>query len=154
LWGGYQPEWPQYFNNEVIPQVAHLMRFFPDTIDILSEAKRRGHLLGLATNRANPWHDLAALDIAKWFDTAVGAGDVPRPKPEPDMILAVIRQLGVEPSKTIYVGDSPSDMACARGAGVKALGLLQGGASAPELIEAGASLVRPNLGASRDVLNL
>ena len=154
LWGGFDPQWPAFFETEIVPKVAHLMRLYPDTESVLSEAKRRGHLIGLATNRSTPWRDMAQLGIAKWFDTAVGARDVPRPKPDPAMIHTVIFQLGVEPSSAIYVGDSPADMACAKGAGVKALGLLQGGADQKDLSEAGASLVRPNLGACRDALNL
>ncbi|MDR2443058.1 MAG: HAD family hydrolase, partial [Deltaproteobacteria bacterium] len=104
-------------------------------------------------NRINPWHDLVKLDIAKYFDTAVGSSDVPRPKPEADMLLTVLKQLGVDSSKSLYVGDSLSDMTCARNAGVKALGLLQGGATQEALISAGADLVRANLTAARDVMD-
>jgi AHBA synthesis associated protein len=93
------------------------------------------------------------LDLAKYFDTAVGASDVPRAKPEPDILLTVIRQLGVDPNTAIYVGDSISDMTCARNAGIKALGLTQGGVSPEALSRAGADLIRENLAACRDVLD-
>jgi HAD superfamily hydrolase (TIGR01509 family) len=154
LWGRYESRWPSYFDEVVVPKVFKMAKLFPDTIDILSASKRKGYLLGLATNRANPWRDLAAYDMAKWFDTAVGATDVPRPKPDPDMALTVVKQLGVEPSRTIYVGDSPADMACARSAGIKALGLLQGGCDQEALLAAGADLIRPTLGACREALSL
>jgi HAD superfamily hydrolase (TIGR01509 family) len=153
LWGRADPQWMDYFLHEVMPKAGHLVRLYPDTLELLGAAKLKGLLLGLATNRINPWRDLADFGIAKFFDTAVGAGDVPRPKPEPDMIHAVIRQLGVDPSNAIYVGDSIYDMACARGAGVKALGLLQGGSNPESLYLAGADVVRPDLASCRDVLD-
>ncbi|MDR1658399.1 MAG: HAD family hydrolase [Deltaproteobacteria bacterium] len=153
LWGRFEPAWEHFFTHQVIPNVFALTKFFPASIDILTSAKRKGYLLGLATNRINPWNDLVSLKIAQYFDTAVGASDVPRPKPEPDIILTVIRQLRVEPSKSLFIGDSLSDMKSARSAGVKALGLLQGGASAEELYRAGADLVRADLDSSRDILD-
>jgi HAD superfamily hydrolase (TIGR01509 family) len=154
LWGRFDPEWAGYFNAVVVPRVFSMTKVYPEAVEILSAAKRKGYLVGLATNRSSPWRDLAAYGLAKWFDTAVGADDVPRPKPDPDMALTVLRQLGVEPSRSIYVGDSPSDMACASGAGIKALGLLQGGCEAEALTAAGADLIRPSIGACRDALNL
>ncbi|MDR1111384.1 MAG: HAD family hydrolase [Deltaproteobacteria bacterium] len=152
LWGDFREEWQIFFRDTVLAEVFHYTRLFPEAEDILRSAKSKGLLLASATNRSNPWHDLAALDIAKYFDTVVGASDVPRPKPEPDMIMAVLRQLGVEAQSAIYVGDSPIDMACAAGAGVRALGLAQGGSSPESLHQAGAAVVRPSLADSRDVL--
>jgi HAD superfamily hydrolase (TIGR01509 family) len=153
LWGRADPGWTDFLRLEVVPKVIHLTRLYPETEPLLESAKRGGRLIGLATNRSNPWHDLADFGIAKYFDTAVGASDVPRPKPEPDMILTALRQLGVDPSKAIYVGDSISDMACARSAGVKSLGLLQGGSNPESLYQAGADVVRADLASCRDVLD-
>ncbi|MDR2302431.1 MAG: HAD family hydrolase [Deltaproteobacteria bacterium] len=153
LWGEVRPEWGDYMYKVVIPQVIGQTKVYPAAPIILGEAKKKGLLLGLATNRANPWLDLAALDLAKFFDTAVGASDVPRAKPEPDILLTVIRQLGVDSSTAIYVGDALSDMACARSAGIKAVGLTQGGHSPEALSKAGADLIRENLAACRDVLD-
>jgi pyrophosphatase PpaX len=154
LWGESRPEWQAYLYFEIIPRVINRTKIYPETTRLLSDAKAKGYLIGLATNRTNTWHDLANLNLAKYFDTAVGADDVRKPKPEPDMLLTVIRQLGVDPSEAIYIGDSLTDMACARSAGIRALGLLQGGAETESLYQNGASQVLPDLASCRDILDL
>ena len=141
-----------FFNSKVIPEVINHTRLYPEGEDILRSAKNKGYLLAVASNRTNPWHDLAKLDLAKYFDTVVGSTDVPRPKPEPDMLLTIIAQLGVEAQSAIYLCDTVSDMSCAKAADIKALGLTQSGAAEEELFQAGATYVRPTLAACRDIL--
>ncbi|MDR3204905.1 MAG: HAD family hydrolase [Deltaproteobacteria bacterium] len=153
LWGKVEPPWSAYFFNDIVPKVSSLIKLYPYTEEILQAGKDKGYLQAIATNRINPWHDLAKLNIAKYFDTAVGSDNVPRPKPEPDMLLTILKQLGVDASRALFVGDSVSDMVCAKNAGLKSLGLLQGGSSQQDLLAAGASVVRENLEAGRDVLN-
>ncbi|MFE2470258.1 HAD-IA family hydrolase [Streptomyces mirabilis] len=46
-----------------------------------------------------------------------------QPKPAPDGLHAALSQLDVPPERAVFVGDSPTDMAAARAAGVVALGL-------------------------------
>ncbi len=58
-------------------------------------------------------------------------------KPAPDMLLFAARELGVEPSRAWYVGDSIWDMQAARAAGMPAIGVATGSATADELKEAG-----------------
>jgi HAD superfamily hydrolase (TIGR01509 family) len=153
LWGRYEEEWNVFFSSVVAPKVFRQVPLFPQAEDILRSAKDKGFRLAAATNRRNPWLDLAEMGLAKFFDTAVGFADVPQPKPEPDMLLAAIKQLGVSPSQALYVGDALLDMACARAAGVRAVGLLQGGAETEALLAAGAFAVRPDLASSRDLLD-
>ncbi|NDL61151.1 HAD family hydrolase [Phytoactinopolyspora mesophila] len=45
-----------------------------------------------------------------------------RLKPWPDLLFAALAQLDAEPSTTVFVGDSPSDVMAAHAAGVAAIG--------------------------------
>ncbi|MDR1312994.1 MAG: HAD family hydrolase, partial [Deltaproteobacteria bacterium] len=76
-----------------------------------------------------------------------------KPKPSPDLIQLAIKQLHSDASLTVLVGDSAFDMASARAAGVRALGLTQGGTSEKELLDAGAWTVRPAVSSVMDLLN-
>src|SRR5258706_2506246 len=58
-------------------------------------------------------------------------------KPAPDLLLFAARELGVEPSRACYVGDSIWDMRAARAAGMPAIGEASGSATAGELPGAG-----------------
>jgi HAD superfamily hydrolase (TIGR01509 family) len=62
-------------------------------------------------------------------------------KPAPDLLLFAARELGVEPSRAWYVGDSIWDMQAARAAGMPAIGVASGSAMAEELKEAGGHTV-------------
>jgi phosphoglycolate phosphatase len=152
LWGNFQDEWLDFFNSNVIPEVIKYTKLYPEGEDILKSAKNKGYLLAVASNRVNPWHDLAKLDLAKYFDTVVGSSDVPRPKPEPDMLLTILAQLGVAGQSAIYLGDTTVDMNCARAADIKSIGLTQSGASAQDLFQAGATYVRDSLAGCRDII--
>ena len=72
------------------------------------------------------------------FDVARGeCADIPR-KPDPRGLQNMLRQLGVQPAETAYVGDSATDMQVARAAGAFPIGVTWGYRPAVELQEAGA----------------
>jgi len=68
----------------------------------------------------------------------IDGSNVERAKPAPDLLLFAARELGVEPSRSRYVGDSVWDMQAAVAAGMPAIGVVSGSATAAELAEAGA----------------
>ncbi|MDR0548511.1 MAG: HAD family hydrolase [Deltaproteobacteria bacterium] len=154
VWGRSEPEWMNFFVHEIVPSLTTEIPTYPGVTDFLATAKDRGYLLAVGTNRANPWFDLAAMDLAKYFDTVVGLTDVPRPKPDPDILLTAIKNLGNGCDEAVYVGDSISDVEAAKAAGIKSLGLTQGGATAEDLTRAGAWATRPNLPACRELFNI
>ena len=62
-------------------------------------------------------------------------------KPEPDIIAVALERAGVEPANAVMVGDSVWDIESAGRAGVRAIGVLSGGISRGELLDAGAVAV-------------
>jgi HAD superfamily hydrolase (TIGR01509 family) len=60
---------------------------------------------------------LSAAGLGRHFAAIVGGDQVDRVKPAPDGLVMVSGLLGVRPDETAYVGDSPTDLACARAAG-------------------------------------
>jgi HAD superfamily hydrolase (TIGR01509 family) len=154
MWGKeIEPEWADFYFEMILPNINLYGPLYPGVMDILTEARERGILLAISTNRNNPWLDLAKMGIAHLFDTAVGPDQNVKPKPEPDIPQLVIKQLCSNPSTTVYVGDSTFDMQAAKAAGIKALGLTQGGTSEQELYAAGAWLVKPSISDVRELLD-
>ncbi|MHB8420123.1 MAG: HAD family hydrolase [Myxococcales bacterium] len=81
---------------------------------------------------------LEGLGLAGRFARVVGGGDGWARKPDPAGALALLGQLGVSPGRAVYVGDSRIDVATARTAGMRFIGVAWGLGGERELREAGA----------------
>jgi phosphoglycolate phosphatase len=77
---------------------------------------------------------------AELFDSTHCADDGPG-KPHPAMVLEAMKALGVEPERTIMVGDTAHDMRMAKAAGAYAQGVTWGFHTAEEIAEGGADHV-------------
>lgn len=64
---------------------------------------------------------LETLGLTAYFDAVVGAEDVARGKPEPDVFLLAAERIGVSPSACIVYEDSPTGLEAARRAGMRAV---------------------------------
>ena len=62
-------------------------------------------------------------------------------KPEPDLLTTAMRDHGLDPQRTVVVGDAVWDIEAAQRAGLPCIGLTGGGISAQELRDAGAAAV-------------
>lgn len=60
---------------------------------------------------------LAALGLTRYFGVVVAGDTLPHPKPAPEPALFACETLGATPSRTLFVGDSTTDVECARAAG-------------------------------------
>lgn len=100
-----------------------LTRLFPGARETLEHLRRRGARLVLTTNKTagDARTILAKLDVAGLFDRIIGDGEGLALKPEPDMILAVMRQFAVPAAETVMVGDNYTDLGAARRAGTRAV---------------------------------
>jgi HAD superfamily hydrolase (TIGR01509 family) len=120
--------------------------------ELLEELKGRGHRLVLASSAkaGEVDHYLDLLDARGLADGWTTSADVERTKPEPDLVAAAIECAGGGPA--VMVGDSTWDCEAAKRAGVETIGVLTGGFSDRELVEAGAVCVYERLDVLRTEL--
>ncbi|SDD17507.1 beta-phosphoglucomutase [Massilia sp. PDC64] len=89
----------------------------------VTAARAQGVKLAVATSAppANIVFTLDDLDLRRHFDAVVGAADVARGKPHPDVFLKAAEKLGVHPADCIVFEDAPMGVEAARRAGMKAV---------------------------------
>jgi len=111
---------------------------------LLSDLKKKGFSLALATSdeRRDTEAMLSSLDMKDIFDIVLCAGDVNPPKPHPETIFIICRQLSVSPHEAICIGDTVTDMIMGKRAGVAlTIGILEGGVTPREELERVADIV-------------
>jgi HAD superfamily hydrolase (TIGR01549 family) len=92
----------------------------PGLVDFLQSAKARGIRLGLLSDYPAA-NKLAAMGLDGYFSVVMSAQDAPIGvfKPSPKGLIALLKELDLEPEKAIYIGDrSAVDGEAARRAGV------------------------------------
>jgi phosphoglycolate phosphatase-like HAD superfamily hydrolase len=92
--------------------------------------------------------DTSYLHAVSWWEAFAQAGhDVPMArihraigmgKPAPDLVQVALDKVGLRPSEAMFVGDAVWDAQACQRAGVACVGVLSGGVSQAELLEAGA----------------
>jgi len=93
--------------------------------DFARLARAAGAKVGLATagDADNIAFVLDHLGCHGFFDAVVGAHDVERGKPHPDLFLLAARRLGVDPAECLVFEDAPHGIEAARRAGMKAVAI-------------------------------
>lgn len=113
--------------------IADTSHPFPGCVEALVALSAAGATLVVATNKRT---DLAralldALGMTPHFAAVIGADLAPAPKPDGRHIRFAIEQAGGDPARALMVGDSLSDVAGARNAGVPAIGVSFGYTETP-----------------------
>jgi HAD superfamily hydrolase (TIGR01509 family) len=88
-------------------------------------AKAHGVRLACATagDPDNIAFALGGLGMRGFFDAAVGAHDVARGKPDPDLFLLAAQRVGAKPSQCLVFEDAPLGIEAARRAGMRAVAI-------------------------------
>jgi len=96
--------------------------------EVIEELFRRSIRLAVASNKSGKFCRklLSQLGIDRFFTTIMGVGDGLRPKPFPDMVNAVVMDLGLHPNEVIMVGDTVEDIKAGKAAGVDVYALGDG----------------------------
>jgi phosphoglycolate phosphatase len=91
---------------------------FDGTLEMLRALKARNHWLAVATGKTRRGLDqaLAGSPLAGLFD-ATRTADETRGKPDPLMLVELMRELGASTDRTLMVGDTSHDLQLAANAG-------------------------------------
>lgn len=97
-------------------QRSHL---YPGVREGLDYLKTRGYRLGCVTNKAAQFTVplLKAMGIYDEFGVIVSGDTLPVKKPDPGPLLHAAAHFGIEPTESLMLGDSKSDVTAARAAG-------------------------------------
>ena len=126
---------------------------FDGVAALLERLSGAGWLLGVATGKSDRSlaHCLSTHGIAGHFVTLQTADRHPS-KPHPAMLQAAMDAVGARPAETAMIGDTAYDIAMARAAGVRAIGVSWGYHPPSELIASGAQAVADDAAALFDLL--
>jgi phosphoglycolate phosphatase len=119
-----------------------LSPFYPGAREALERLDGAGYMLSIATGKARRGldHMLDAHGLRRLFTGTQTADDAPS-KPHPGMVLNCLAATGVERQHAVVVGDTEYDMAMARAAGARAVGVDWGYHSTERLLRGGAERI-------------
>jgi len=85
------------------------------------------------------------LEVSDYFKSVIGAGDVPRNKPFPDMIQTSLKEMNLPTEDSIFVGDTLTDIETGRQAAVDVYALPTGFYSKKDLSQLNPRRILRNL---------
>ncbi len=93
---------------------------YPGVVAALDKFRADGALLGICTNKPEQttYPVLDALGLRDYFPAIVCGNTLPYSKPDPRHVHRVIEMLGGDAAGAVFVGDSETDIAAARNAGL------------------------------------
>ena len=101
--------------------VGHRNYLYPGVASLLRGLRRQGIRIGILSDKVPEFGEaeLRQSGIADLVEYTSFKTDRRPFKPDPTGLFHVLEGLGVEAADTMYVGDAPQDIACARDAGVR-----------------------------------
>jgi len=103
----------------------HEVTLFKGTLEMLAALKARHHWLTIATGKSRRGLDEAlkvAPELGRMFDGSRTA-DETAGKPNPLMLMELMREFGADPERTLMIGDTSHDLQLALNAGTASVGV-------------------------------
>jgi len=124
-------------------EAAKSAELIQGVLDVVKKIRNLGLKTAILTNNGRDAVEivLRRLPLKGYFDVIQTRNESPNPKPYPDGLLLLLKQLGVSKSEAVYVGDAVIDAAAAKRAGMRFWGVATGETSVEDLEQAGAERV-------------
>jgi HAD superfamily hydrolase (TIGR01509 family) len=107
------------------------LRAFPGAWDLLQQMHQQGLTLGVASSseqdELNALLKIINACAPQLLGVKTSAQDVPRSKPDPDVICVALRKMKARSEETIMIGDTPYDIEAAAQAGIPIIAFRCGG---------------------------
>jgi phosphoglycolate phosphatase len=96
------------------------LKMEPHLLQALESLKEKGILRAINTNRTTSMkYIMERFNLWPYFEMVVTALDVKNPKPHPESIEKIVRELNLNKEEAIFVGDSDVDQQTAKSSGIK-----------------------------------
>jgi len=126
---------------------------YPGVVPLLSDLRAAGMLTAVVSNKVDYGvQSLCRRYFDGLFDAAAGEREGVARKPAPDMVEAVLKELGVEKKDAVYIGDSEVDVATAKNSGLDLIAVTWGFREEELLRSLGAEKLAHNTYELRDML--
>jgi HAD superfamily hydrolase (TIGR01509 family) len=115
----------EIFKSKYLP----LIQPFPKVRDLLERLASDGFVLAVASSAKEDELDplLDRAGVKDLISTSTSSDDAENSKPDPDIVVAAVKQSGCPKDRAIMIGDTPYDVAAARRAGIEIIGVECGG---------------------------
>jgi phosphoglycolate phosphatase len=115
----YRRRWYESYRHHCVP--------FPGAPETLHTLRRHGYRLAVATGKGRPGleRELSKTGLRSHFDATRTADEAPS-KPDPQMLLEILEDLGTGPDEALMIGDTTFDLEMALHASVGAVGVASG----------------------------
>lgn len=109
--------------------------FLPQVKELLKYLKAQGYCLAIATNRPQKFTQiiLEKLKMAHFFDMVLCADTTKMPKPQPGMLLQILKKMKLIKAQAIFVGDMGIDVKTGKRAGIRTVAVATGSSTLSEL---------------------
>lgn len=109
-------------------------------MDLLKNLHEHGKKLAVVSNKFyDATRELCQHFFSDYVSVAIGEREDIHRKPAPDTVMEALRQLGVDKTDAVYIGDSDVDIATARNSGMPCISVLWGFRDKEFLLEHGAT---------------
>ncbi|MGB0415488.1 MAG: HAD family hydrolase [Coraliomargarita sp.] len=112
----------------------------PGALECLRRLNAAGIPQGILTNKHGPTARTVAehCGFSQYLSCCIGNTDTEWNKPDAELTRFALEQIGASTDDSLYIGDSPTDVATARNAGIACYGVSTGAHRIDELLDAGA----------------
>lgn len=124
--------------HQVEMEAARGGSLLPGVKELLNFLRERGLKIGIITRNCEEAVRRVFPEVDEYCDVFISRDSIPRVKPHPDHLNAVIKRLGISGEEAVMIGDHPLDIQAGKRVGMRTIGVLSGRTTKEEFEKAGA----------------